>query len=1150
MGVPVARPRNNTFLLALLLVGAGCIYTFDNPVRLQQNGSIAGKVALTNAVQGQTTVDGGVSVPWSGGLGLQLDVDGGFSFLQLPDGTYALNIYIPPLASNDFPLLNVLNGIVLPVSQNQVDALNLGVIQVQPSGRVSGTVTNGQGVGISAVVAAYATPDAGSGVGTFEGFSTTSAPDGSYSILLPAGNHILAASDPFSAVTASVNLPASQILPQDLLLDAGSASTVALVEGNLVFGGPGFGASAQPSLVNPILPGIQYQAFNQNRVMVVAGTVFPSSAMHVPGLGAPFVLSLPPGQALDVEFLFPTNIAVQLDGGVFDPLWLRGLPAVLSIGTYLGQVTWLPTTTFSANGFDAGHADSYDGGSGGSGSATTGTGGTTGSTTGGTGGTITGGTGGLGQWTLVNSLTLPNVDGGPPSIFGVLPLPLADGGNRIIWADSTNVYYADDPGPFGSPIPLIDAGDQFPLRNLSAAKTDGGSVVAWTSISGGVEAAFIPDQGGVPNSIVVSPLTPVFPAFQGTTTFAGSLGGVAGTFILAPALNGGIAVLFTSDNQTSRHLTIPIGFGGTIFAETIAGAACNISDFTSGFCFVGSGAVGSYTNFDAGVVFVGSADTSGGSLLLVNIQKVIDLPPLVTSSVVSLSAIPNDAGPDTVYITGVVGIPTQTAWASFGALNMPPAVQVLPGGQSLVELLLPWAGQALGLSLTLFQLPNGVSPLFVPSGAPAASFLPDVLGGYPAGNFGILNGYTDPLTGRPTIAVAADDGGALSIWQLPATPAGPVDGGIVSDSGTGTDSGGGWTLVASHAPFGDGGTIVETTPLAVPASGGGHRLVWTEAGGPNSFYTYVADETNGTFTTPQLVTSTGTTPGLLAATDLAGNSLLAWQQGGTKSMYLPLSGATSTPATPDFLLLNPQSVVSIKLGSTPGFAVVGGSDSPGLIRMAFTSDGGGFSGFNLGLPDAGAVYPASMVATPCAVDDLDGGDGFCVAGTFSFGIGQQAVFAAAISSSGTTPTVVGYQVLYTSDAGIPVPALTTNGAGSNSATVAWFDPAVPPLSLYYAQFNSLATTPSEALVTQTGNTGDPPTLFWWRNGPLAVFDLFLPLAVVRSVVLPPATAMAPPDRINDQFGPMAGFVDPLSGTIVVTPDHLLTNSLRIYELAP
>jgi hypothetical protein len=96
-------------------------------------------------------------------------------------------------------------------------------------------------------------------------------------------------------------------------------------------------------------------------------------------------------------------------------------------------------------------------------------------------------------------------------------------------------------------------------------------------------------------------------------------------------------------------------------------------------------------------------------------------------------------------------------------------LQPLPGATNqLMSLLLPWAGQPVGFALS--QAPDGIDGLFVPTGAAATSFLSNEIAGYPLGNASVLNGYTDPSTGQPMIASSSDQGGTLSIWQLPSVP--------------------------------------------------------------------------------------------------------------------------------------------------------------------------------------------------------------------------------------------------------------------------------------------------------------------------------------------------------------------------------------------
>jgi hypothetical protein len=120
-------------------------------------------------------------------------------------------------------------------------------------------------------------------------------------------------------------------------------------------------------------------------------------------------------------------------------------------------------------------------------------------------------------------------------------------------------------------------------------------------------------------------------------------------------------------------------------------------------------------------------------------------------------------------------------------------------------------------------------------------------------------------------------------------------------------------------------------------------------------------------------------------------------------------------------------------------------------------------------------------------------------------------------------------------------------------TVAFFDHATDglPSTLHAAQFTGLASAPPVSDYPQGGGTfASTPLLLPWRAAPLAVFDIFAPLYLVRSFVLPPGTATAPPDLTNTLFGNPNGYADPQSGTLVVTPSNTTAGAVVIYELAP
>jgi hypothetical protein len=1161
----------NRGLLAIAALCSGCIYSFNNPVQQQPNGSISGKVQLQNAVTGQTTLDGGIEVVFSGGLALRLDESGEFRFLALPDGTYALGIYIPPLAANDFPLLATLSGVVLPGAGAAVDAVDLGSISVQPSGLVSGTVTDILGPS-SAVIAAF-TPATDGGPMTYEAFSAPTDA-GHYAFYLPAGNHVLVASNATLAVGVPITVQARDTLTEDFYLDAGGSPANGLVQGSLVFGGPDAGREMLPSGID--LATIQYTATSPSGQMT-SGQVFTAGASFTPGLGASFDLPLPAGQPLDIRFVLP---AQPTDGGTnyFAPFLLSAIPSLASQTTYLGQVTWLPQSTFEANRPDAGQGGGTTTSGGTSATGTTGgTGGTTGSSTGGsTTGSSTGGTtgatnagstsggsnGGTGTWGLVNTLTLPTVDGGPPNIYGVVALPLPGGGHRLVWAGDTNVYYADDPGMFGPVTAVIDAGDLYPLYNLSATAIDGGSIVAWTSILGGVQAAFIPDVGGLAQPITISPTSTIpstYPS-QNTATFAGSLNGVPGAFVVTPdGVLGGLAVLFTSDNTTFTRQTVSVDTGtGTNYLFTVSAGPCQTSDmFGPGFCYVTSGAYGNNTNFDAGVVLVGEVDTSGASPSPLWTQVMTGLPPNTAAVIVAQGVIAGDAGfSDTVYATAGLNIVVPSVVTSYTSLSTQPTVQLLPATSGFMELILPWGGQPIGFWPS--PAPVGVLGLSLPSGDPATDLLPGVRGGYPASNSGFLNGYTDPATGQPTLALSAQDGGSLFIYQLP-SPNG-TDGGV-SDAG-------GWARMAS-VPAVDGGAIEEAAVFPLPLGDGGiaKRVLWSQYG-TNDLY--ISDDSSGSFVAPTYLGSRTLIQALRVATDSAGNSMATWQEPSNPGvLYLPASGPIGPPAIDPFVYYT-AGVIPMTLGATNGFGVLGAPSSFVLtLHVSFISDALTDAGFDVPMMiDAGECPScqngSAMQAAPCDVAELDGGPGFCVTGIATDSTAEH-VFVSVVSTAGAAPVLVASQIIYTGGfANLTHPAIVAlpppTPGGPTPVTASWLDSVTSSgtIKTNYAQFTDLSTPPTVVSFTDAGAncSGNLFTLLLpWRGAPLAMYDLYATdtyrTEFLRSLVFPPGTSTSPPNVIGAFGYSPQGYADPQGG-LVMTPSGSpgVWSSVDIYQLAP
>ena len=161
--------------------------------RRSRPGASRGSIALQGAVGNQTAAGGQVTVQWTNGLQLSLNTSSKFLFQDLPVGSYALEVNIPPAAGTDFALELLRPDVeILPNSGGIADSLNIGTLEVPASGIVGGTVSP-PAAGI--VVGAFVPGASPNQIGIFEGFQTTTDSKGNYSFQLPAGNHALAASD-------------------------------------------------------------------------------------------------------------------------------------------------------------------------------------------------------------------------------------------------------------------------------------------------------------------------------------------------------------------------------------------------------------------------------------------------------------------------------------------------------------------------------------------------------------------------------------------------------------------------------------------------------------------------------------------------------------------------------------------------------------------------------------------------------------------------------------------------------------------------------------------------------------------------------------------------------------------------------------------
>jgi hypothetical protein len=378
----------------------------------------------------------------------------------------------------------------------------------------------------------------------------------------------------------------------------------------------------------------------------------------------------------------------------------------------------------------------------------------------------------------------------------------------------------------------------------------------------------------------------------------------------------------------------------------------------------------------------------------------------------------------------------------------------------------------------------------------------------------------------------------------------------------------------------DAGPVIYEVVVPLPLAGGGyaHRVVWIQSITDVEDIVFVADDSSGSFGTPQVLASGGYYNYLSAATDPAGDSMVEWQGSVTSgnegnAAFLPAAGTIPAPVLePDPGLFNVANVIPVTLGGVSGFGILGYS---GLsLNMKLFANGmlvdAGLSGYVVPWPDAGSCAscigtPSYVVAVPCGIADLAGNDGFCIAGTLLYG-NQTNLFVAAISTAGTSPTLAALQVVVSDESlsvlGLPgiLAMPPASPPGPTPVTLFWekSDDAHTYDTVFYAQFTSLTSAPSPILFLDAGYNGGSlvtvgPTLLPWRGAPLAIN----PSADVhgsfwQSWVLPPGVAVPPPDLRLTYDAALQGYVDPVDGGLVIAPNRRanFASDVTIFGLAP
>jgi hypothetical protein len=344
---------------ALLLFGAtlsGCVYSFDNPVATQPSGTVSGQLSLGKAAAGQSLAGAQVSLLWSD-VATTADAQGQFSFVDLPPGTYRLNVIVPPPAGSlgQLPIEFTEGQIYLPqTSGGATDALAFGSVQLDTAGVIGGTVVGPGNAG--AVVGAFEPDSPDGGVGEYEDYSTTTDSTGAYSLTLPPGQHQLWASTATeSATLVQTVLGGQSVQGQTLTLAPPDGGPTADLVGGAVVGN--YGADAPAATLQGILldGGLSVAVEPASGVIgsLVSAYGLPEPAAGVPALQ--ISQELLPGQLYTVTVGPPSFLGT----GQLVPAVIPNVPAIAGRATFLQQIFVFSVATVAANGgiADAGPVD-------------------------------------------------------------------------------------------------------------------------------------------------------------------------------------------------------------------------------------------------------------------------------------------------------------------------------------------------------------------------------------------------------------------------------------------------------------------------------------------------------------------------------------------------------------------------------------------------------------------------------------------------------------------------------------------------------------------------------------------------------------------------------------------------------------------------
>ncbi len=679
---------------------ASCIYDFDNPVATLPGGALTGRLVLQSAAAGQSLDGGTVKLAWSG-LSVPLDSSGFFGFLDLPDGTYTL-VYDIPQPAGEPPFIGVIRDVLIPTVSGGADAVDLGEIPVSPDGVVVGTVVGGED---PMIVAAFVALDGGGEQLESQSFATTTADGGQYQLTVPAGDRILVASSATLSAELPFTLSASQTLQlSPLVLQAPATDGGSAVVGNLIFGGPGRGASASAAVVSSLTQSLAASDFPP-----LGGAV--ALQQQIPQVGLPFAQAVRPGRPYDFVCTIEAAEAASGDS-TFDPLSIKKLPVLAGRATNLGPVPWLPRAVFLAN--DGGESSPVWAGLPGAPSLVEP----------GTQNAASSDGGGC-------ELGVPT-DGGPVEKLLVLP-PVTSGSlDLLVWSEQSGVIWSADYQGCGFQTMHPTAGDAVPSTLVGARDDDGGAVIAWGIQGGGVQVAY--DYASQGN-------WGAFAVFD------------AGEAVAVAA--GGHVLFTTADDSTLELLAEPAGSPIALAAPpgTFAGlaqlavASCETDGVAGGICLAWTdlqgGLHGALANPNLSTITAAAA----GSLIATgaefpSIASLVD--PTTGASYVALAWVGSGRALQWGYLTSMTD-PSQ--WV----------LQTVGVSATGTALLLPWQGvplaiyQSPDLTMAATALPAGAVPSPVFPGDAGTSQAPS---GY-AGTDGTLSLGLIDVDGVPGLFLLA-----------------------------------------------------------------------------------------------------------------------------------------------------------------------------------------------------------------------------------------------------------------------------------------------------------------------------------------------------------------------------------------------------------